>query len=574
MGNKICSVKDVLYVGIVLLLSNFVHAQRKGATITGTVTDESGKPLYGVSVTIKNSKIGVETDSLGKYTLKNVVPKSVLHFSMVGFMAQEVLVVPGTTNYYNVRLASVAADMEEILVVGYGSIKKKDLTGSVGTVNVEALQKAPVRSFDEALAGRVAGVQVASQDGQPGSAINIIVRGASSITQETAPLYVIDGFPVAASEFNTNQLDPNEIESITVLKDAAATAMYGAQGSNGVIVITTKKGKAGKAQINFNPWYGFQHNIQKMQMLNAEQWAQLQADNQTANPPADYENAVISNKSYRWYVDSTRPLDMQDLLFRTGLMQNYSLNISGGNVQTKYSVSGNYLNQLGTIINSGYKRYRGRIDLDQQINSKFKIGADITYTNTLQSGISPSVADAGSSQGSLMWSILGYRPFTGMSDSAYQATLEDPSEEGVTGATDYTFNPLINQQHLVRTTENNILLANGYLQYTITPKLQFRSTFVYNRSFTQKIIFNDSLTLYGSDRTPLGNSGPNGSVSNATSSVWSNENYLTYNNRFNKRHNLNVLAGVSEKSYKMSLYSVSNKALSNPELGIAGIEGV
>lgn len=573
MRKKIFLIKAAFCFGIcfVLTIPQIVSAQKMAQSISGTVTDESGNPIRGVTIIVEGTKIGTLSDSTGKFILKRVPEKGVISFSMIGYVAQRRMITP-QIRVYNISLVSSSSNLNDVVIIGYGSVKKKDMTGAVGSVDVADLQKAPVRSFDEALAGRVAGVQVSSEDGQPGSPINIIVRGASSITQETAPLYVIDGFPMAGSDFNANQLDPNEIESIDVLKDAAATAIYGARGSNGVIVITTKRGMMGAPVISFNLWHGIQHNIKKMNMLNTEQWAQLQADNQVANPPnVPYDSVSdIYNYDYDYYIDSTRPVDWQNLLFRTAMTDNYSLNIRGGNSQTKYSVSGNYLNQNGTIINSGYKRYQGRITLDQQVSKKLKVGADVTYTNTLQSGISPSAVASSSASGSLMYNILGYRPFSGLSDSAYDAVLSDPIDDDITSSNNYTFNPYINQKHLVRTTEHNILNANGYAEYAITPKLKFRSTIAINRNATQSIAFNDTLTQLGSQLTPVGSAGANGSVGNEVATVWSNENYLTYDNRFGK-HSLNVVAGVSEQKYKMSSYTMSNKALSNPGLGIAGI---
>lgn len=557
---------------LLLLLSVPLGLLAQNKKITGTVTDESGKGVAGVSVTIGNTNKGTSTNESGQFTITAPV-KSMVHFSAVNFGGKAIVV--GTASVYNVTLVAKAnALLEDVVVIGYGSVKRKDLTGAVGSVNVQDLQKAPVRSFDEALAGRVAGVQVSSVDGQPGSAINIIIRGASSITQETAPLYVIDGFPVIASNFNTNQLDPNDIESIDVLKDAAAVAMYGARGSNGVILITTKRGKNGAPVIAFNTWYGIQKNIKKMQMLGTTDWAQLQLDNTVTQPPiADYNTpgTLIWNHPYNYYTDSTRPVDMQDLLFRTAPMQNYSLGITGGNAQTKYSISGNYLDQNGTIINSGYKRYLGKVTLDQQINTKLKVGIDASYTYTYQYGISPSSVANGAYSGSVMFNILGYRPFAGLSDSAYDAVVGAAIDPNITNSNNYTFNPYINQQHLVRTTGNGNLFANGYLEYVISPKLKFRSTIGINYSNVRSINFNDTLTLYGSSLTAVGAQGANGSVNNSITSVWSNENYITYSNRIQNKHNINVIAGLSEQSYKMSAYSLSNSGLSNPGLGIAGI---
>ncbi len=408
-----------------------------------------------------------------------------------------------------------------------------------------------------------------------------MIRGVSSITQETAPLYVIDGFPVAASNFNTNQLDPNNIESIEVLKDAAATAIYGARGSNGVILITTKRGKNAPPSIAFNTWYGVQKNIKQMKMLNTVDFENLQIDNTlttaalispTLYPPV-YTNYVntTTGQTYKYFTDSTQPVSMQDLMFRTAPMQNYSINISGGNADTRYSISGNYMDQDGTIINSGYKRYLGNVTLDSKVNSNLKVGLNASYTYTQQYGISPSSVANGANSGSLMYSVLGYKPYVTAGDSNYNALLDAPVENGVTNANNYIFNPYLNQKHLIRTNSAGNLLANGYADYAFTPKLHLKSTIGIAYTTGQSVNFNDSLTLYGSAATAVGSQGPNGSINNSTLSIWSNENTLNYNTQIKGVHNISLLAGVSEQAYKASAYGLSNTALSNPGLGISGI---
>jgi TonB-dependent SusC/RagA subfamily outer membrane receptor len=216
--------------------------------ITGVVTSDGGETLQGVTVKEKGKQIIVQSDANGKFSI-SVTDKasSVLVFSSVGYITKEVQI--NALNTINIQLTSSSKELDDIVVIGYGTQRKKDLTGSVSKVDIGDLQKAPVRSFEEALGGRVAGVQVTSADGQPGSSTAIVIRGNNSITQDNSPLYVIDGFPLENP--NNNSVNPSDIESIEVLKDASATAIYGARGANGVILITTKKGKAGKTLFNF-----------------------------------------------------------------------------------------------------------------------------------------------------------------------------------------------------------------------------------------------------------------------------------------------------------------------------------
>ena len=546
-----------------ILLPAILHGQ----TISGVVKDDTGKPVQGVSVSIRNKGGGTETDAAGRFTL--AAPQgSTLLITSIGF--EDVSLPVTTKTSYQVVLRQRPGALNDVVVVGYGTQRRKDLTGAVGTVNVQDLQKAPVMSFDQALAGRVAGVQVSSDDGQPGSGVNIIIRGANSITQDNSPLYVIDGFPREGGDVNNNALDPNDIESMTVLKDAAATAIYGARGANGVILITTKRGKAGAPVISLNVTQGSQSILKKMDMLGPVDWAKLQLDNTLATPPpTSYASGVINSHPYNYYTDSVQPLNMQDLLFNAAHFQNYSLSLSGGNDQTTYAMSGNYADQNGVMVNSNYKRYEGRLVIDQKVGSKLRVGVNATYSYTRQSGISPSAVANGTASGSLMYSILAYPPFT--AQGALANTLEDPIVAGITNSNDYLFNPLLNQENLVRLNKLGELFTNAYAEYAILPSLRFRVTGGIDYITGQNVAYNDTLTLNGSPETPVGANGANGTVANTTTSQWSNENTLTYTKVFHNVHNFTALVGFSEQGYHTSTYTMGNTGLTYPNLGISGI---
>ena len=242
--------------------------------ISGKVTDEKGSPLAGVTIVVKETKKGTTTNAEGKFQVGVADNNAVLVFSFVGFKTQEIKV--GVRTAIEIKLASSESSLDEVVVIGYGTANKKDLTGSVGTVNVADMTLAPVKSFDEALAGRVAGVQVTSNDGQPGSLPNIVIRGANSLTQDNTPLYVIDGFPIESN--NNNTINPADIESINILKDASATAIYGSRGANGVILITTKRGKAGAPVINYNGSFGFLDDTRRLKLLSPYEFVKLQLE--------------------------------------------------------------------------------------------------------------------------------------------------------------------------------------------------------------------------------------------------------------------------------------------------------
>jgi TonB-dependent SusC/RagA subfamily outer membrane receptor len=271
---------------------------------------------------------------------------------------------------------------EEVVVIGYGTARKKDLTGSVGKVSVSDMEKAPVRSFDEALAGRAAGVQVSSNDGQPGSGISIVIRGNNSITQGNSPLYVVDGFPI--EDPNNNIINPADIASIEVLKDASATAIYGARGANGVVMITTKKGKEGPPVISFDMMYGVQEASRQIPLMDSYEYVKYMLELDTTSvsntPFPTPKQLYLSNGKTLEDYKSIPATDWQGLVLQPAKMSSYNLSLNGGSKQTKYSISGSIFDQDGVLINSGYKRYQGRIVLDQQINQKFKVGINANYT--------------------------------------------------------------------------------------------------------------------------------------------------------------------------------------------------
>jgi TonB-linked SusC/RagA family outer membrane protein len=295
--------KDWLISGISLLLlmciSTASWAQER--TVTGVVSDLQGGPLVGVIVQIKGSKTTTATSSKGDFSIKVPAGAQTLVFRYIGFEDREVVVNQNTT--VKVTLRESVSQLNDVVVIGYGTATRKDLTGSVGTVSMADLNKAPVKSFDEALAGRVAGVQVISSEGQPGAPIEINIRGNNSITQSNYPLIVIDGFPMEdpnnAVVNPLNTLDPNEIESIDILKDASATAIYGARGANGVVMVTTKRGKLGAPVITYNGYFGLQQNNKRMKLLNPYEFVKLQNEIDPVRTKTLYFKEGRNLESYR-----------------------------------------------------------------------------------------------------------------------------------------------------------------------------------------------------------------------------------------------------------------------------------
>ena len=551
-----------------LLLPVLVQAQTK--SITGSVSDDQNDPLSGAIVTIKGSKVNTLTDGNGKYKI-TAAPKDQLVFSYIGF--ENAVVTVGTKTVVNASLKSKTSDLDEVVVIGYGTVKRKDLTGSVGTVAMEDISKAPVRSFDEALAGRVAGVQVNSADGQPGSGVNIVIRGNNSVTQNNSPLYVVDGFLIENPD--NNVINPADIATMDILKDASATAIYGARGANGVIVITTKKGKEGKAVFAFSSSTGVQDNINPIEMMSPYEFVKYQLDfdpSPTSTPfPSPTQVYLFDEnggpRSLDYY-KNVKGIDWQRLTQRTAIIQNNSLSVSGGTKKFKYAVSGSTIDQDGIILNSNYKRYQGRVVLDYKINDKFKVGVNANYSYLRQTGINPGLS-TGSATTNIMVSVWGARPVVSNALNILDM-LQDPD---INSANDYRFNPVINLTNIFRQNNTKSTNVNTYLEYQILKTLRFRTTFGINENRLTLNSFNNSKTQYGNPLSFGGASnGINGSVFFNNFSNWLNENTLTWDKRVGKKSKFNVVGGFTNQ--KRFTWSGGQDAirLPNEDLGIAGLD--
>jgi TonB-linked SusC/RagA family outer membrane protein len=557
----------VLLIGVV----NSLYAQTN-SKISGIVKDQTGQVLPGVSIRLKDTKKVVVTDGNGKYQIEVPGEKSVLVFSYIGYLSQEVTV--GKKTILSIVMADDSKNLNEVVIVGYGEVARKDLTGSVASVKMNDLQKAPVRSFEEALAGRVAGVNVTSSDGQPGSAINIVIRGNNSVTQDNSPLYVIDGFPIENPE--NNSLDPNDIESIEVLKDASATAIYGARGANGVILITTKRGKEGKTAITYKGSYGTQEILQRMEVLGAYDYINYQiARNGTAASslyigPATPQNGWASDRTLDFYKD-VKGIDWQDKIFRISPMATHSLSISGGTADTKYSISGSTLSQDGVIINSGYDRKQGKLTLDQNVNQSLKVGITTNYSVLKGFGTIPSELNGSDNRTSLLNSAWGYRPIT-------QGSLADLEEEDTDELFDPTaanglFNPVTSALNQVRNRKSTVLTSNAYLEYKFLKNFKLRVTGGFTQQTNRNETFNNSKTRSASPNTVSGRiNGVNGAIDIIERNSFLNENTLNYSKRFNKDHKLDVVAGFTIQASKYNATGISATFIPNESLGLSGID--
>jgi TonB-linked SusC/RagA family outer membrane protein len=539
----------------------FADAQNSPTvTISGTVVDERNETIPSALVRVRGANLSTVTDLNGKYSIKvKEDPNIILEFSFLGYSVQTVRISPGRL-IYNIKLQPDALGLNEVLVIGYGTSTKKDLTGSVGSVSMKDLEKAPVPSFDQALAGRVAGVTVTANDGQPGADMSIVIRGNNSVTQDNSPLFVVDGFPLEASLASV--INPNDIESIDVLKDASATAIYGARGANGVIMITTKRGKTGVSTISYNSFVGYQSNLKKQELLNPFEFVKLQIElNPTLNTPR-YLNNGLTLDSYR----DIKGIDWQDEIIKVNPFQNHALSISGGTDKTKYLISGSFVDQDGIIINSGFNRYQGKVSLDQTLSEKFKTGLQVNYTNTKRFGQVVGQA-ATSPTSTLLYSAFGYRPVSGNIDD--QEDLIDVGlDPDINPDTDFRFNPLKTVQNTFNPRIDNAIFTNAYLEYSILPNLLFRTTGGLTRSQVNFQQFFNSNTQSGH---PLGIRKVNGSVSNRSVDNYANENILTFTKKVNS-HDFSVLGGFSVYKTTLSASGYSAVEVPNESLGISGLD--
>ncbi|MFA6084266.1 TonB-dependent receptor [Mucilaginibacter sp.] len=545
----------------IVVKANTLTVKAPPLIIKGIVVDENGGTIPGVSVKIKGTLTGTVTDNKGNYTISIPGTNNILVFSFVGYKTKEIQV--NSAGVYNVVLEPNIRQLEETIVIGYGQVRKSDLTGAISKVNMADLGKAPVIAFTEALAGRVAGVQVSSNDGQPGSAQEIVIRGAGSLTQSTAPLYVIDGFP--SENFDARSLNSEDIESINVLKDASATAIYGARASNGVIIIETKKGKLGKPVVSLNSLYGFQATRKQMDLMDPFEYVSYQYERNPVSTTARYLTDGRTLESYK----DVKGINWANEVFTSSPYLINNVAIRGGTEKTKYSISGSTNNQHGIISNTGTQRYQGRISLDQTINSKLKVGVYANYSNNSNSGII-AASSAGSNTTTYLFSnIWGYRP---INNDPNIDLLDADFDPLVTSADNARFNPVVTVENTNRVSTAKELLANAYLNYAINQNFTLRiAGTVNNRSSVNKNFYN-SKTIQGSPFNPVNVRGVNGNISYSELNNWSNENTLSYQKTFNKVHRINAVAGFSMQSSSSNLFGVAVQNIPNEELGYSGFD--
>lgn len=528
---KNSSVKEVMEqllegTGCSIAFSNghiIITKQAKAASeikkISGIVKDERGEPVIGANVVVKGTTNGTVTDMDGKYTLE-VPVGGVLQISYIGYNTQEVKV--GSVNVVNISLREDSEALDEVVVIGYGTVKKSDLTGAVGSVQMKDVSQVGITSADRALQGQIAGVQVNARTGQPGEAMMIRVRGSNSLAGGNEPLYVIDGMPV---EKMNSDINPEDILSMEVLKDASSTAIYGSRGANGVVMITTKRGNTGATTIDYNGYVGVSMLRKKLDLLGKDDYIAMvnevsQNDGKGIAITPD-EAASLANN------------DWQDLVYQTALTYSHQVSVSGGTEQTKVYSSLNYMNQEGIIKGSNYNRFALRINGDQKLSKKLSLSASIAYSYGTQNTAN-SNADGG---GAIAYTAMVMPPIQEVKDA-------DGKYTNFTGTPWGGTNPVGMSELYKREIVNSRLLANMALTYNIIDGLTFR------------VNAGAEVNSEGIDRyIPIGLSAGgklDGDASKEKANYYTiiNENILTYDKKFNKNHALNLMGGITFQTYQ------------------------
>ena len=507
---------------------------KKMEKVTGTVLDENGDPLPYANVMLKGTNIGVVTDLDGKFEFETPESSGILVVSFIGYNTKEVN-IEGKTSI-EVSLTPASESLDEVVVVGYGAVKKSDLTGSVTSVTSEELTAYPALGATQAIQGRASGVMVTSKNGEPGSGARIRIRGGTSINASSSPLYVVDGFAGGVMP------PPEDIASIEILKDASATAIYGSRGANGVVLITTKSGRAGTSQVNFNMSYSAQEVGKKLDLLNGQQFAEYINEL--------YANDGVNSVPYPNPEQHGIGTDWQDEIFRSGGLQNYQVSANGGKENLKYYTSVNYYGNKGVVINSKYERFSGLSNLDMELSDKVRSGVKMYFMRTQNDGVKTQETSGGATNVGVLSAALKFEPVQGVYDENGNYTIHqvgDPHDNPVAVANEFQNNTI-----------SDIFQGNTFLEIDILKDLTFKSTFgvqIYN---TRNGQFTPTTLRAGR------NTGGTGAISSNKNTILLNENYLNYTKSFNDRHRLNFMAGYSYQSFRgESWRSVNTNFITN-----------
>jgi len=570
--------KSIWLFSLYFLFALFQVKAQTEKMISGKVTDETGKPVPGATVRVKGGTNSTAAKDDGSFSIPVTNGNETLVITSVGFDSKEVT-LHGDSKI-SVQLTSAKNSLEDVVVVGYGSSRKRDITGAVATFNPKGIEEKPIARVDQALIGQMPGVQIKQQTGMPGQGFSIQVRGAGSISAGNEPLYVVDGFPLDVVSQNSaggftgnplNNINPSDIESVQVLKDAAAGAIYGSRAANGVVIITTKRGQLGKAKVNLNAYAGVSKAAKKLDVLSPDEWIDQATElanfkwinsgsGRTADQTTAQRRTILGlpaggfNYNYmiddRWFQPGhpgLQYIDWQKEAFKTAPFQNYETSVSGGNESVRYFFSGNYLNQQGVLINSGYKNYSARANVEVNASKKLKIGLNLapTYSET-----SAPLAEGKDNQ---LMKLFNMAPIA--EDTAGLET--GAGKNAVYGWANSTVSPVAYLNNSSNVAKNTRILYSMYGEYQIINGLSLKSTVNYDESNTNtKRYISDYVG--GSPTNYLTQPGKNssGMYSGFKKQNFVNENTINYNKVIGD-HTIAAVAGMSYNYVHIENFTLS-----------------
>ncbi|MEM8966071.1 MAG: SusC/RagA family TonB-linked outer membrane protein [Bacteroidota bacterium] len=555
-------------------------------TISGQVLDLStDEALPGVNILAKGTTTGTVTDVDGNYRLTVGDEVTTLVFSSIGYETTEEPINERST--INISLSPDIQSLSEVVVIGYGTQEKRDLTGSLSSIKQEKIKDMPITTIDQGLQGLAAGVSVQQQTGQPGGATSIRIRGGNSINAGNEPLYVIDGFPIYNENTTSTTgtlngvppenalatINPNDIVSIEILKDASATAIYGARAANGVVLITTKRGKAGQSNVDFDMYYGIQEPARRYDLMNAYEYAQFRNERWIAAGEAPTYTEEQLEEFRR-----TGGTDWQDELLRSAPIQNYQLGVSGGKENVQYAFSGNYFNQQGTMINSFLKRISTRANVDIQANDRLHFGLNFTAAHTWSNQLPTGGGRNGRTgvqtptSGNIYQGALFYNPAIPVFDENGEYTLNNSQTNGEVEGAIQSNVPYGNPIAYANLAENRHfstrILNNLFGEWEIIEGLKLRVTGGANLLFTKQNRYEPS-TIWVGQRAPNGRAQV-GTVQNID---WLNENILSYERSFGGNHQINLTGGFTVQAFQSESLNGSNVDFTNDVLGYDNLQG-
>ncbi|MBF4483390.1 TonB-dependent receptor [Flavobacterium sp. CSZ] len=544
--------KRTIFLLMLLITSIVTYGQN--ITVSGVVTDGQKLPLPGATVYEKGTKNSTVTSIDGEYQIK-VKPDAILVFTFMGTKTTEIPVKNRTT--INTKLIDDTNNLDEVVVVGYGTKSRKNITGAISSVKGEEIAKIPVQNVAQALQGRVAGMQVTMSDGTPGSEPTLRIRGGTSITQSNEPLYVVDG---VAQTGGLGFLDPTDIESVDVLKDASSTSIYGAQGANGVVLVTTKKTKSGKLTIGYDTYGGIKTIAKKLDVMNPYQYTQLMYEGAT-----DDVRLQKFIKNYGTW-DELAPLyqnrpgiNWQDEIFGNAVQSQYhKVSISAGGNETKFNSFYSVNNDQGIMLGSESVKHIAKLAVTHNVTDKLSVNAIVNYSNQKITGL--DTGEGGNARLSMLQTLLQYRPTIGKNgvDQDLKTLTVDPLDNQDSPIFQSPSITIDSQKREAITRSINMSLQ---LQYNITPKLVYRGLISYTDNNNNSKYFNDARGIQA-----IRSGGANGGVTNNISSRLNYNNVLTYSNTFSKNHKFDVTAG-QEYIYNYS-EGISTTASAFPDVNL------